>query len=315
MISRLTLGLLLLACHTFALTTISDNLMKPDGTPCTGNLAISWQAFPPGTINVPVGVQAPGNFIAQLQPGTYTVVFQLQSGCTMANQIWIICNTTAVLNMAQAQAGVCAFPVYSSPESGAVWTVSGATHGLGCAVLVVPKDVSGNVLNWPSINVAPAGCAVTVSFGQSVTGTLEIQGGGQIFPFSALSTITVPESKHGIQSSSILIGAYDFVTGNLVDGASNVNPTTYLVSDVFGSPQNVNLVIIGSTGSAVFPFHSTATPVVTQAQHGYATAILFPGVTDLLGNLLDPLININGSNFSVTSTFAMVNSGNTVILQ
>lgn len=315
MLARLSIGLLLFACHALALTTVSDNLFKADGTPCTGSLAISWVAGPttiPGTINIPVGVQSPGNFIAQLQPGTYSVVFNLQSGCSMTKQTWMICNTTFTLNMQQAVSGTCLLGSFSSPEAGAIWTIPGSTHGLGCAIMAFPYDSAGNLMNWPSINVAPSTCTVTVRFASSITGTLALVGSGQTFPFTAATTASVTAGQHGIQAPGILIAAYD-VSGNLLDGSSVVNPTSFLITDSFGSPQTGNLIVIGA--GATFPFASTLVATVTQAQHGFTTAILFPASLDLSGNLLDPLININASTFQVTSTFGASTSGRTVVVQ
>lgn len=199
-------------------------------------------------------------------------------------------------------------PFTSTFTSLTTWYIAGSTHQLGCNIIPRAYDLSGNLMDWIPINV-DGSCNVTAVFGIAQSGTLNILGGGLSFPINGVTSFTVSNGQHNFNSSNIITATYDLF-GNLVDEYENINLSTYLVTDNFGSSFTGRAVLIGPSNTTDTPFTS-ANPWTTQA----SSPLLFTTLLDTGGNLMDGLLNVNPSTDLVNVHFGTPLSGSLVITQ
>lgn len=174
---------------------------------------------------------------------------------------------------------------------------AGMINGIGSDLRRWGGSVNGGGYTLANVVVVPLG--TTASFAQAL---------------SAVSSVTVAGTQHGLGTAGIIAKAYDAAGNQTPIVSVNVDPSTFAVTATFGAPTTGTLVLMGPTNIATPSYTATfaavASVTVTGATHALATAALVVACYDSSGNALAPsAININPSTFDVTITFASAQSG------
>jgi hypothetical protein len=124
-----------------------------------------------------------------------------------------------------------------------VWTVPGATHGLGTADLQWGLFATGDpapAIEAGSFTVHPTSQDVVVTFAAPTSGTLllALPGPAYTATFTGQTSITILGATHGLGSAALLYRCYDTGTPRawFEPGSFTVHPTTYDVVVQFGVP-------------------------------------------------------------------------------
>lgn len=130
-------------------------------------------------------------------------------------------------------------------------------------------------------------------------------------------TWTVSAGAHGIRHRNLLVACYDS-SGNEVECAKNVNPSTYTVTARFSASQTGRVFINGSSLGGYTPnpakaFTSATSVTFANSEHNLNTARLVGACYDSSGDEFACQITVNPTTFAVTATFASAATGILVI--
>lgn len=130
------------------------------------------------------------------------------------------------------------------------------------------------------------------------------------------TTWSLPASIHGIRTSSMTVDCFD-LSGNEIDCAVTVAPTTYDVTARFATTQAGRLVLNAisawSTQNFVKAFTSQTSVSIPYAEHRFASSRLQAECYDGSGNLVTCDVSVNSSTYAVVVEFATAQSGYVVV--
>ena len=214
-------------------------------------------------------------------------------------------------------------------------TIPGATHGLGTAALlyqVYDNSSPRQMLDAGLVTVHPGTFDVIVIFSQAQTGRIILWAPptAYVASFTAQTTLTIPQSTHGLSTAAVLVQAYDALTPAqaITPGRITVHPTTYEIGVTFLQAQSGTLVVAAAAPSYVTRLGGTPTDNFTLSfagltflhvsgnQHqmghdGLLVALYDDAIPAIL--LPSPDIAIDRTSFGVRASFSSAQSGTVVI--
>lgn len=128
------------------------------------------------------------------------------------------------------------------------FTIPGTVHQLGTAAIGFQAYDSTGPLLLPfsaMLSVDPVTFDVAVAFVPNATGVLLLSAPGPSYTttFTSQTTVTLPNSTHGLGSKALLPTVYD-AAGNAIEaGSFSVDPTTYQAVFRFLTPQSGRVVL------------------------------------------------------------------------